>query len=235
MNIDVICVTCDAFGWMIPTWLDFWRRAVPGTVLEDSQVTVVTNRKPLGVSGVNVVHLGVDRGWSNNMIKFLQDYDNDKPFLLMLDDYIMEPGGVDDGLLEDCYNVIDLHDHVGYLRLVPMPPPTLRWHNHRGNNRDIGRLDKSTHTSYCCSLQAAFWRRDVMFALLYPNRNPWKTEGRGSRDVARMESMRNIDFLSTRKWALRYKNALRRGKLRQDVAKWIRMNGGKVNAQTTKR
>jgi hypothetical protein len=153
---------------------------------------------------------------------------DDEPFLLLLEDYILYKSDME--LFYECASTIEMYSTVGMIRLVPIPGPTQAWSDFRGRSKRIGRLDKSTHASYCVSLQAAMWKPSVLWEVLEPDLNPWKTEGRGSRRIAQGKICHQYQFLCTYKPALNYKNLLRRGKLDEDTLTWLKRQGVNTDA-----
>lgn len=57
--------------------------------------------------------------------------------------------------------------------------------------------------------------------LLRPGENPWETELRGT---LRAKTYTKYRFLGTFDWALRYKNALRRGKKHKPTMLWMKVH-----------
>lgn len=236
--MKLLIATCDAFQHVLPLTIRFLRSAWPGNECP-YPIEVVTNTVKDEVDQLlrrdglidTVTYLGVDAGWSNNMIKYLESSDmihTNEPFLLMLEDYII--CHVEPAALNECINIIETHDNVGMIRLVPIPGPTINWNDYRGRNKIVGELDRSTHTSYCMSLQIALWKPRTLYETLEPDMNPWKTEGRGSKRIARRQICRNTHFLCARESVFKYKNLLRRGKPDQEVMEWILSQGGNKDA-----
>lgn len=233
--MEIIIITCDAFQHVVPLCVKFLQVAWDGCA---DGVTVVTNTQARGTvelqinGSIRMVYfLGPDEGWSNNMIKYLNEsgiIHNNKPFLLLLEDYIIYD--INWKTLRECIDTIETHDDVGMIRLVPIPGPALPWNDHRGRSKVIGKLDKSKHESYCMSLQAALWKPKTLLETLEPDLNPWKTEGRGSRRIAQGKICRHTDFMCTYDKVISYKNLLRRGKPDKGVVDWLRGQGEDVDA-----
>lgn len=235
--MKIVIVTCDAFQHIVPLCVKYLHKAFAGTSMLDN-IMVITNHADLELQKLvahNLVNriysIGTDRGWSNNMIKHIRQEklrERNEPFLLLLEDYIMYKADIQ--VVEECVDTIEMYDNVGMVRLVPIPGPTLPWNDHRGQHTQIGRLDKTTHTSYCMSLQAAIWKPRTLFEVLEPDLNPWKTEGRGSRRIAQGTICRDAQFLCTYRPVLKYKNLLRRGKPDADVMAWLHRRGEDTDA-----
>lgn len=234
--MKIVIVTCDAFQYVVPLCVKYLRKSMDNQVPWDidvvgngaSDAIVELKRRNLIT---RMCPIGTDRDWSNNMYKFIRDYklrERNEPFLLLLEDYIIHKADL--SVLNECVSTIETYDDVGMIRLVPIPGPTLPWNDHRGQHKKIGRLDKTTHTSYCMSLQAALWKPRTLLEALEPDQNPWKTEGRGSRRIARGMICQNTQFLCTYKPTLKYKNLLRRGKPDSDVMAWLDRQGEDTDA-----
>ena len=231
----IIIPTCDAFHFMVPVSARFMRLNMG----MDYHVTVVSNTNSgsteldeLYSNGVidDVVYVGEDSGWSNNMLLYLEEselLESNDPILLMLDDYIIQ--SIDFGLLEEAVKAIELHNNVGMVRLVPIPGPTLSWNNGGNHHKDIGMLDKTTHTSYCMSLQIALWKPRTLLKTLEPDLNAWKTEGRGSRRISQGKICRSTQFLCAYEPAIEYLNILRRGKPDSKSMEWLDRQGVDIN------
>ncbi len=145
------------------------------------------------------VRAGGAGAWSDVVRRALADLEQEL-VLLMLDDFFLA-ARVDTAAIEACRHALAARDAV-YLRLVPRPRPTRRVPDAPA----IGEHEPGL--PFRASLQAAFWRREALLSLLVAGESAWEFERLGS---ARSERIPGA-FLSTRRTALRYVEALARGR-----------------------
>jgi hypothetical protein len=120
--------------------------------------------------------------------------------LLMLDDFLLS-GPVASDVVEARRRDLDRRQGA-YLRLVPLPRPTARV----PDCPEIGEHERGV--PFRASLQAAFWRRSAFLTLLAPRESCWEFEERASVRSASLDA----PFYTTRRPALRYVDALARGR-----------------------
>lgn len=203
----VVVPTCDAHVYVVPIFLKYWDRAWPDC---PGPMTIVSNTfVPPVRDGIECVLVGPDEGWSATMMSYVEGLDNDDPFMLILEDYIITE--IDHQLLKDVMNTAQLST-VGMVRLVPIPGPTIEI----ASVDTIGIIDKSE--PYAISLQAAIWRPQVLRDLLCTLENAWQFETQGSRRAATYHS---YEFVGTYDHAMRYQNYLARGSPREEAVKWV--------------
>lgn len=212
----VVVTTCDAHVHVVEFFIKAWRKAWPNCTWPIEVVAGTICPPCANAELVNVVQLGLDEGWSDNMLIYLNEFypNGNDPFLLMLEDYIVTEVSAD--YMELCETAAR-NPIVGQVRLVPIPGPTLDWEGHDS----IGEFDKEE--PYAISLQASMWRPEVLQDLLVMDENPWQVETKGSR---RAKTYDKYIFLGARGHALKYLNLLRRGEEREDVLEWIHGNLG---------
>jgi len=141
------------------------------------------------------------------MMSYVEGLDNDDPFMLILEDYIITE--IDHRLLSVATSTMEVST-VGMVRLVPIPGPTIEL----ASVDTIGIIDKAE--PYAVSLQAAIWRPQVLRDLLCVFENAWQFETHGSRRAA---TYRNYEFVGTYDHAMRYQNYLARGSPREEAVK----------------
>lgn len=200
-----VCVfTCDKyvslFPELVPLTLKYLKRAGMRYPIQ-----IVTNTTTIDYD--DVVYLGPDRGWSNNLLKFVTD--KTEPFILWLEEGIC---------VEIDHRLLDLaveesaKSKVGLVRLYPCPGPTLPWSD------EIGEIDKSL--PYAISCQVSIWHPNTLKDILRENETPWDFEISGSLRAKTYKP----HFLGTYKSAVSYKEYTRRGQLNPDAVEWIERN-----------
>lgn len=198
----IICIlTCDKYSHIVPLTLKYLERAWPGHY----PVEVVTNTKK--IEHDNVVYLGEDRGWSNNLLKYVQD--KTEPFILYLEECILVE--VDRFLINECVQASRDPD-VGLVRMYPCPGPTLPYSEH------VGEIDKSL--PYAISCQMSIWHPRTLRDILKKDETPWDFEIHGSHRAANYP----YKFLGSYKSAVSYKEYTRRGELNPDALDWMAKN-----------
>lgn len=191
----VVIATCTRNEWLVPKTIKYWRRAWPECAWPVESV-----------SG--------DRAWSDQMLDWLVG--KHEPFLLMLEDYITVKV---DRVAMKAARVAMMFDDVGTVRLMPLPTPPQRIEHATTPRRQIG--EHGNKKPYAVSLQAAFWRPEMLRDLLKRGENPWETELKGTQ---RAKVYTKYRFLGTFAWAITYKNALRRGKIHRPTQFWMRLH-----------
>jgi len=203
----VVVPTCDAHAYVVPIFLKYWYRAWPDfpgpiTVISNTFVPPVRNE-------VGCVLVGPDEGWSATMLSCVEELEDNEPFMLMLEDYIVTE--INHELLSVAMGTMEVST-VGMVRLVPIPGPTIEIES----VDTIGIIDKAE--PYAISLQAAIWRPQVLRDLLRADENAWQFETQGSRRAATYHS---YEFVGTYDHAMRYQNYLARGSPREEAVKWV--------------
>lgn len=144
--------------------------------------------------------------WSDGLIRFLQDYQDDV-FVLLLEDYLLcrtvDHQGV--ATLAEYMMMQKNHDVVRFdLTADRLYAKGMRDIEPWGHY-DIIACDKDA--MYEMSLQAAIWNRRNFLKLLRPGMNPWEVETQ--------TDMTNQPYrvLATRQWPVRYANLMLKGQV----------------------
>jgi hypothetical protein len=168
-DVSILVPSCDRYR-------DLWRPFM--TLLRRHwrdcpyPVYVGSNHVPCTDEGATPITIGDDLTWSKGTRAMLEHIDTPTVLILLDDFFFTAP--VLTSHLEALHGDFERLD-AACLRLVPMPPPDLR----------LARFDAvgeiAPGAPYRVSLQAAFWRKDDLLALLDDHENPWQMEVLGSR------------------------------------------------------
>lgn len=213
----IIVPTCHKYlEHIAPVFTKAVRRAWPDFPWPMTMLLANETGKPYGLftplrdtPRFRVVYT-VDHGWASNLLNFLGD--SDEPFLLLLDDYILDV--VDHRLLELAVQAIELST-VGMVRVHPCPGPTLDF----PFSPELGEIDK--REPYAISLQAAIWKPQVIRDLFRHGEDPWQTEIDGSRRAA---GYSGFHFLGTKASAIGYRELMKRGQVVPETQAWCEAN-----------
>lgn len=186
--VSILVPSCDRYRDLWAPFLTLLRRHWPDCPWP---VYVGSNHVPCELEGVTPLAIGDDITWSKG-VRAMLDRIESPVVLILLDDFFFQSKvntGRIEGLLHDMARL-----DAAYLRLVPMPPP-----DHRlARFDDVGEIGLGA--PYRTSLQAAFWRKDDLVAVLREEENPWQFEVLGSRRADAFER----GFYSVWEPALRY-------------------------------
>ena len=207
----VVCTTCDAYSYIVPTFVHFFHKKWPECPWP---LTIVTDKIKVKTKE-QVVYTHGGRVYGNYMTKFVEEnLKDDEHILLLLEDYIIKT--VDHQLVMHAYDLMQQDVNIGMIRLYPKPGPSAPFRD----EPEIGEVQRSD--LYVASLQAALWRTDVFRSILGLGEDPWTTEEAGSWRLRR--SPENLIFLSTYKEAIDYHNYCSKGRLDDQVSLWIKEN-----------
>lgn len=181
-HLAVLVSSCDRFRdlWG-PFFTLFWRHW-PDCPFP---VFLITNRETHADPRVTSLPVGEDRQWASNCLAALARVPH--PYLLYLQEDYLLSGPVDTARIRQLLNCLSQRS-AGYLRLLPNPGPDRRLPGHP----DLGLIDPGSQ--FRTSLQAAFWRADVLTKLLVNGETGRDMEDLGSRRSAAL----TCEFLSLR-------------------------------------
>jgi hypothetical protein len=165
----VLVVSCDSYrdAW-IPFFTLFFRywSDCPYPVFLGSNFETYPDKR------VTPLAVGRDADWSSNLLRMLEGIPVAEILLLQEDFLIDRPVETRRiGRLTGCARDAG----AACLRLMPIPAPDLP----SAASPEIGGIGKGAE--YRVSLQAAWWRKDALAAILRPGESPWQFEMLGSR------------------------------------------------------
>lgn len=212
-----LITTCAKYAHIMPTFARAFQRVWP---VCPWPVTVLHAGQSEAESIPNLPadwqqHFTNADGWAASLLEYLGD--SDEPFLLLLDDYILD--ALDHRLISAAARWFEVAPDIGMVRVYPCPGPTwpLSWWGY--TESDFGSIDK--REPYAISLQAAMWRPQVCRDLFRASENPWQTEISGS---VRAQTYRTYKFIGTKQSAIGYRELMKRGAEIPDTRAWIEAN-----------
>lgn len=164
--------------------------------------------------------------WSNGLIRFLQDYQDDV-LVLLLEDYLLRRT-VDHGGIDSLASYMCMNENSDVVRLDLTADRLYGKGAHDvepWGHYDIIACDKDA--MYEMSLQAAIWNRRNFLRLLKPDMNPWEVE------IQTDMTQQPYRILGTRQWPVRYANLMLKGEVvdyelehipqphRDNIERWI--------------
>lgn len=118
---------------------------------------------------VNIINVGQDRSWSDNLIQALHQLEEEYVFLFLED--LLLSGMVNTENVDRLFRWA-IENDVNYVRLNPSTKPDKRY------NELVGVVSKGT--IYRASVVACLWKKSVLLDLLKPGENAWEFEEYGS-------------------------------------------------------
>ena len=148
--------------------------------------------------------------WSNTLIKFLKEVQDEYSVLMLEDYWITRPVDIEainviHSYMQSNNRVLrfDLTGDTAYCNGDPRYAPPFGFINHY----DI--VEKPPGMSYRMSLQAGLWNNKLLSSLLVSDKSPWEVEIQTSVP-------NDILVLGTKQWPLLYANAVYKGELDMD-------------------
>lgn len=168
-SVAILVPSCDRYRDLWKPFMTLLRRHWPD---RPWPVYVGSNHVACDEEGATPITIGDDITWSKGLRAMLDRIDAEV-VLILLDDFFFRSKVSTpriEGLLKD-FDRLD----AAYLRLVPMPPPD----HTLARFEDVGEI--GIGAPYRTSLQAAFWRKEDLLAVLRDEENPWQFEVLGAR------------------------------------------------------
>ena len=168
-----------------------------------------------------IIPLQPGKSWSEqwaNRVRTALSRTEAKFLIFFHTDYFLS-GKVDTARIEGLKKMLE-PGNVGYIRLVPVPPPT---EDFVGDSA-LGTIDKKE--DYSVSFQPSFWRRDTFEAVLEFGPGPVDVELKGSKNAHTI----NQTFLSAKKGqpALPYVHGISKDMWLYDALRLLASEGFRV-------
>ncbi|MBK9249483.1 MAG: hypothetical protein IPM69_15545 [Ignavibacteria bacterium] len=162
----VLVVSCDNYADVWQPFFELFRQFWGNCPYP---IYLLTNTLQPHFPSVEVVNVGVDRSWSDNLILALQKIQQEYVFLFLED--LMLSGSVDTDKVDEIFRWAVDND-VNYIRLNPSTYPDKRY------NETVGLVSKGT--IYRASVVTCLWKKSVLLDLLKSGENAWEFEQLGS-------------------------------------------------------
>ncbi len=174
----VLVASCDNYSDVWSVFFELYHRFWPDNPLN---TYLLTNFLEPNYKDVQILNIGEDISWSDNLLSALQRISEEYIFLF-----------IEDLLLIDFVRTTSfekhlswaIEHHVNYLRFNPSTAPNIALNN------EIGIV--SPHSVYRTSVVASLWKKEVLEALLKKGENAWEFEHHGA-----VRSDRYNEFYST--------------------------------------
>lgn len=167
--MKIVVFTCDAYSWLVPTFLHFYEKMWPDNPY---QTDFVTETKK--IEGQNTFLTG-KIPWPDGAIKYFESCE-EKTFLLLLEDYIITKPistNIIKSAEELCVN------DIGCVRLNAHDS----WSQFLFDANIEGFKEYPFDKPYSISLQAAIWQKEFLLEFLRKGENIWQVEIEGSKRV----------------------------------------------------
>jgi hypothetical protein len=166
-QLSILIISCDRYAdiWH-PFFTLFWK------YWPDCPYPVIlgTNEKQFSHPNINMLNVGVDKGWALGSLRMMESVKSDYVLILLEDFFFYRT--VDSQQVDMLFRALVNLDGA-YLRLKPFPPPDIKT-----SYSGLGLIERGA--PYRVALQAAIWKREVFIHLLQPGENPWQMELRGT-------------------------------------------------------
>jgi len=192
-KVALVIPSCDAYSDVWPPLLQGLKRYWPDNAFAKY---LVTNQQQPSVEGVEVIAVGKDVSWSDNL-RFALDRVAEPYVLLNIDDLILN-ADVDHAAVMAM--VSELVESGGnYLRLNPTPP----------GNAGPGVMDLvPSGDIYRSSTVFSLWRKEVLQSVLRPGESAWHFEIDGSVRTDVFDK-----WFASKRFLLSYVNLVIKGKV----------------------
>lgn len=199
-QISIIIISCDKYkdiwGLINITFKKFWPDC-------PYVIYFMANSNKPNFESFNVINVGDDVSWSDNLHKALSSVDQDYVFLWIDDLFLTQK--VDSERVAKLFNFA-MERESNYLCLNGMPRPDKKI------NKEIGEV--SPGSLYRVSTVLSLWKKETLIRLLKPGESAWQFELDGS-----VRSDQYSDFFVTRQPEIKVSNGVIKGKWRRSVFK----------------
>jgi hypothetical protein len=165
----VLVVSCDSYR---DAWIPFFTLLFRYWSDCPYPVFLGSNFETYPDKRVTPLAIGRDVDWSANLLRMLEGIPV-AGILLLQEDFLVDRP-VDTPRIKRLTGCAR-DAGAGCLRLMPVPPPDLPF----AASPEIGEIGRGAQ--YRVSLQAAWWRKDTLAAVVRPGESPWQFETLGSR------------------------------------------------------
>ena len=185
-NLAIIILSCDKFSSLWPIFFKRLDRFFP----QNNEIFYLLSNEidsiPKTNHSVEVVCVGDDISWSDNLISLLKKIPEDNLLLLIEDGIFSKKVNLE--LFYEIFNIF-LKEKMNYLNLKSRPKPDIKV------NSKYGKLSNSI--SYRTALVPSLWKKEVLLNLLKRGESAWEFEVFGStrsKDLENFYSLENPIF-----------------------------------------
>lgn len=166
-KIAILVVSCDAYSDLWPIFFGLWFKYWPTC---SHKIYLGSNYNKFNHNDVNMINIGEDSDYSSNLIKMLNEIDEDRVIILCEDVFLSD--FVDDSNLQTFYDEFESKD-AAYLKLIKTYP--------LGYNKDISHKIASVPNGikYRVGVGFALWNKDILLENIIPGQSAWEMEKSG--------------------------------------------------------
>tara|TARA_Y100000590_G_scaffold247159_1_gene277739 strand:+ start:442 stop:1197 length:756 start_codon:yes stop_codon:yes gene_type:complete len=198
-NLDILVISCDAYS---DVWDVFFKSFHKHWIDCPLKLNLLTNNKSYDSNRVNIIKVGEDLSWSDNLLRAIKHLNNDY-VLVLLDDLLLK-NKISNNYFNQISNWVS-ENNPNYLRLCISNKP---------NNFDnlVGKIPQVT--PYKTSTMPCIWKKSILKDLLKEGESAWDFEINGSKRAYKYDGFYAVynNFIS-------YKNGIIKGKWRRSIIK----------------
>jgi hypothetical protein len=165
-EVAVLVVSCDNYADLWPNFFllyrQFWKNNSLPTYL-------LTNFLQPEIENVNILAIGEDVSWSDNLLNSLGKIPQQYILLFLEDLFLTSP--VDDKKVQELLQW-SVDNSVNYLRFNPTTKPDIPLNN------TLGIVSKGA--VYRTSVVVSLWKKDILHQVLKSGENAWEFEHHGA-------------------------------------------------------
>lgn len=206
INLGILVLSCDKYSSLWPIFFDRWETNWKNC---SYPMYLLNNHGKWSRAGVNVLSIGDDRSWSENLLMALERINEDNVLLMIEDAVLNEP--IDENLFSYAYEKFIELD-MNYLNLKSSPAPNGPIHNH------VGEITPGS--IYRTALVPCLWKKNTLKNLLVDGESAWDFEFNGSQ-----RSVKYNDFYSLDQNIFKWIHCVVKGKITREAADILEKTG----------
>lgn len=183
-DYTIIVNSCDSYEDLWSPFFTLFKKYWPSC---DKRIILNTETKSFSFDGINVETFSLFKDnpnatWSERFLKHLELTDTDF-ILVLLDDFFFEKD-VDVKRLSECFELMKSNKKIACFHFLPM-----LWEDIES---DICPQDFELRPKKCeykVSVQAALWRKDILYKLIRKHESVWEFENFGSIRAHKLNDM----------------------------------------------
>ncbi len=214
-ELAVVILSCDKFSSL---WPLFFKRLDEYFPRSNIKFYLLSNNLAYEADtyhSVEVICVGDDISWSDNLRKLLVQI-NEKNVLLLMEDGPLAKNVNIEKL--NSYHDIFMKNNMNYLNLKASPKPD------KNINQDFGEISPSK--GYRTALVPSLWKKSILLSLLKNGESAWEFEVLGSERSATYEN-----FFSLNKPLLTLDHIIIKGKIERKIFKKLKLKNEHLNIE----